>query len=153
MELASMLAGEPFSDRPACVDPIIGGFLRAYNDTIDGRRRQDLYAVASRVVGTARGVALEQARAARLLAFAEEHRRQPRWGFGRRRGRRPMSLAAHLGKDAPGVLAVRALGHVDDARHAAALALVDDLVALQDAGSTRKPTRLDEPRVKVALET
>src|SRR4051812_3696389 len=42
MELASMLAGESFNDRPACVDPVIGGLLRAYNDNVDGERRQDL---------------------------------------------------------------------------------------------------------------
>ena len=29
MELASMLAGEPFSDRPDCACPVIGAFLRA----------------------------------------------------------------------------------------------------------------------------
>lgn len=146
-----MLAGEPFTDRPACVDPVLGGFLRAYNDTIDGRRRQDLYAVAARVVGTARGRELEEARAARLIAFAEEHRRRRRWRLGRGRDPRPLSLAPHLGKDAPGVLAVRSLGHVDDARHAAVLRLVDELVALQDAGQTRKPTELDRPRVNVAV--
>jgi hypothetical protein len=151
MELASMLAGEPFTDRPACVDPVLGGFLRAYNDTIDGRRRQDLYAVAARVVGTARGRELEEARAARLIAFAEEHRRRRRWRLGRGRDPRPLSLAPHLGKDAPGVLAVRSLGHVDDARHAAVLRRVDELVALQDAGQTRKPTELDRPRVNVAV--
>jgi hypothetical protein len=44
MELASMLAGEPFSDHPQAVCPVIGSFLRAYNDRIDDRRRQDLYA-------------------------------------------------------------------------------------------------------------
>ena len=52
MELASMLAGEPFSDRPRCVDPVIAGFLRTYNDGIDENRRQDLYPLASEVVGT-----------------------------------------------------------------------------------------------------
>src|ERR687896_348334 len=35
MELSSMLAGEAFSDRPRCVDPVIAGFLRTYNDGID----------------------------------------------------------------------------------------------------------------------
>ena len=30
MELASMLAGEPFSDHPESVCPVIGSFLRAY---------------------------------------------------------------------------------------------------------------------------
>ena len=32
MELASMLAGEPFSDHPGSACPVIGAFLRAYND-------------------------------------------------------------------------------------------------------------------------
>ena len=48
MELASMLAGEPFSDHPRCACPVIGSFLRAYNDSVDDDRRQDLYAYASR---------------------------------------------------------------------------------------------------------
>ena len=43
MELSSMLAGEPFSDRPRCVDPVIAAFLRTYNDGLDDSRRQDLY--------------------------------------------------------------------------------------------------------------
>jgi hypothetical protein len=47
MELASMLAGEPFSDRPASVCPVIAGFMRAYNDRIDDERRQDLYRYAA----------------------------------------------------------------------------------------------------------
>jgi hypothetical protein len=128
MELASMLAGEPFSDRPACADPVIGGFLRAYNDSIDRERRQDLYAVAAQVVGTAADGELERARAARCIAFAEAHRRRRPLLGGRRR--RPLALAAHLGSDAPGVLAVRSLGRIDDARHAEALALVAELVAI-----------------------
>jgi hypothetical protein len=41
MELASMIGGEPFSDQPRSVCPVIGAFLRAYNDCIDDRRRQD----------------------------------------------------------------------------------------------------------------
>jgi len=127
MELASMLAGEPFTDRPACTDPIIGGLLRAYNDTVDQQRRQDLYAVAAGVVGTAAGEHVERARAARCIAFAEAHRRRSRL---RGRRRRPLALAAHLGKDAPGVLAVRSLGRIDDVAHADMLALIDELVAM-----------------------
>jgi hypothetical protein len=128
MELASMLAGEPFSDRPACADPVIGGFLRAYNDSVDRERRQDLYAIAALVVGTSGGVDVERARAARCVAFAEAHRRSRR-RLGRRH-RRPLALAAHLGSDAPGVLAVRSLGRIDDARHAEALELIRELVAI-----------------------
>ena len=47
-----MLAGEPFTDHPASVCPVIGSFLRAYNDSVDDGRRQDLYEYASKVVGS-----------------------------------------------------------------------------------------------------
>jgi hypothetical protein len=139
MELASMLAGEPFTDRPACADPVIGGLLRAYNDTIDGERRQDLYRVASLVVGTASTPEIERMRANRCLTFATAHRRRSRW----RRRRRTPALATHLGQDAPGVLAVRALGRVDDVRHQELLTLVEELVAI---GAPRR-------RKEVALGT
>ena len=39
MELASMLAGERFGDRPRAVCPVIGAFLRTYNDALDDDRR------------------------------------------------------------------------------------------------------------------
>jgi hypothetical protein len=39
MELASMLADEPFTDRPATASPVIAAFLRTYNDGIDDARR------------------------------------------------------------------------------------------------------------------
>jgi hypothetical protein len=47
MELASMLADEPFSDRPRSVCPVIAAFLRSYNDGLDDERRRDLYRFAS----------------------------------------------------------------------------------------------------------
>ena len=65
MEMASMLAGEPFSDHPACACPVIGSFLRAYNDSVDDERRQDLYALASKVVGSRSTSAVQRARAER----------------------------------------------------------------------------------------
>ncbi len=52
MELASMLAGEPFTDQPRAVCPIVATVLRTYNDVIDDTRRQDLYRYASISVGT-----------------------------------------------------------------------------------------------------
>jgi hypothetical protein len=55
LELASMLAGERFSDRPRSVCPVVRGFLRAYNNLIDDERRQDLYGYAAQAVGTAEG--------------------------------------------------------------------------------------------------
>src|SRR3954463_6425802 len=70
MELASMLAAEPFSDRPHTSSPVIGAFLRTYNDGLDDERRQDLYPLASLIGGTAAGRRLEDERAARCLRFA-----------------------------------------------------------------------------------
>jgi hypothetical protein len=55
MELASMLAGERFSDHPRSVCPVIGRYLRALNDGLDDERRQGLYALAAAVVGTSGG--------------------------------------------------------------------------------------------------
>src|ERR687887_508508 len=59
MELASMLAHEPFSDRARCISPTIGAFLRTYNDGLDDERRQDLYPVASAIVAWAARTALD----------------------------------------------------------------------------------------------
>jgi hypothetical protein len=70
MELASMLGHERFSDRPGSASPVIGAFLRTYNDGIDDERRQDLYPLASLIVGTARGRSLERERACQCLGFA-----------------------------------------------------------------------------------
>ncbi|WP_231114375.1 hypothetical protein [Lentzea aerocolonigenes] len=52
MELTSVLAGEVWSDRPACVHPVLACVARCVNDqsTEDGRRR--LLPFATRVIGT-----------------------------------------------------------------------------------------------------
>jgi hypothetical protein len=53
LELASMLAGEPFSDRPRAVCPMIGAYMRAVNDYVDDGDRQLLLPYAPALVGTA----------------------------------------------------------------------------------------------------
>ncbi len=70
VELASLLAGEPFSDHPASVCPMIAAFLRVYNDLIDDVRRQDLYRYAAAAVGTRGPHELRAARARRAVAWA-----------------------------------------------------------------------------------
>ena len=70
MELASLLAGEPFTDRPRCADPVIAAFLRAFNDRLDARERQRLRPYAAAVVGTRAGRRVTRARRARCLEFA-----------------------------------------------------------------------------------
>src|SRR3954471_6467863 len=79
MELASMLAGEPFTDRPASVCPVIAAFLRSYNDAVDDRRRQDLYRYAAAGVGTRAPAAVMRRRAQRCL---HELRALRRWPLG-----------------------------------------------------------------------
>jgi hypothetical protein len=53
MEVASMLAGERFSDHPRSVCPVIAAFLRTYNDRLGDEDRQELYPYAAMVVGSA----------------------------------------------------------------------------------------------------
>jgi hypothetical protein len=129
MELASMLSGESFTDHPASVCPVIGSFLRSYNDSIDDRRRQSLYEYASRVVGSRGSHRIQEARAARLGEWAEAmHRSRPTWFL-----RSPLRALTRLRKppiDAVGSYAVHSIHKHNDATHAAALALVDELLVL-----------------------
>ncbi|WP_232836877.1 hypothetical protein [Lentzea terrae] len=55
MELTSVLAGEVWSDRPACVHPVLACVARCVNDqsTEEGRRR--LLPFATTVIGTEQG--------------------------------------------------------------------------------------------------
>jgi hypothetical protein len=79
MELASMIAGEPFSDHPASVCPVIAGLLRVYNDSLDDRRRQDLYPYAVMALGTRGSRELEERRVERCLEWAKEMSRRRGW--------------------------------------------------------------------------
>jgi hypothetical protein len=89
MELASMLAGEKFTDHPRSVSRSIAAFLRTYNDMIDDEHRQDLYEIASKCVGTAGSDSTEMFRASRLLAWGDEMRRRGfHWPVPRRLRRR-----------------------------------------------------------------
>ena len=70
MELASILADEPFSDNPASVCPLVAAFLRSYNDHVDDQRRRDRFPYAAAAVGTAHGPA--RARAQRSACTGQE---------------------------------------------------------------------------------
>jgi hypothetical protein len=52
VELASVLAGEKFSDRPRCVCSVIAAYLRALNDRASHAERQQLRPFAVLVVGS-----------------------------------------------------------------------------------------------------
>jgi hypothetical protein len=139
MELASMLAGEQFSDHPASVCPVIGSFLRAYNDSVDDNRRQDLYAYASRVVGTRTTAEGQRLRAERLLHWAAEMR-QRRWTRFLLPARlRAVGLNRHPPMDAVGTHAVHAIPRHTDQTHAEALSLIE---ALLEIGAPAEPVVL-----------
>jgi hypothetical protein len=120
MELASMLADERFSDRAATVSPVIGAFLRTYNDGLDDERRQDLFPVAALIVGSRARRHVEDERATRCITFARRHGvRLPhgRAALGWRTPEAAGSTAA--------IAALRAEAHEE------ALAFVEELVAMR----------------------
>jgi hypothetical protein len=87
VELASMLAGERFSDHPDCVSPVVAAFLRGYNDTIDDPRRQQLYPLAGEIVGSAASRGREPARVGECREWARGlYRSQLGWWLRPRYG-------------------------------------------------------------------
>jgi hypothetical protein len=143
MELASMLAGEAFSDHPRSVCPVIGAFLRTNHDSIDDERRQALYAYAAKVVGSRGPEELTRARArhVRDLYVDLQLRRHP-WGrWLPRRVRvacrpRTWMIPRHLAD---------AIAADDGGMQLSALEVIDDLLALgaadgaPPAGGTSTP--------------
>lgn len=142
MELASMLAGEAFSDHPRSVSRPLASFLRGYNDLLDDRRRADLYRYAAQTVGTANSAPIEAARAARLLEWADE-----RWEGRRSRSVIDRIRVRRAAKDRStdpepaGTYAVRAIRKVNDESHAAALTLLDELIAMGTPAPQDTPSR------------
>ena len=135
MELASMLAGERFSDRPTSVCPVIGAILRAYNDNLSDQLRGDLYRYAAEAVGTRGGYALQRRRAEVALMWARDghESRSDRW-----RGLRkpPPEPDPSWSPDLIAEYVIRSLGRrvsADD--HGRVLGLLDGLIAL---GSERQ---------------
>ena len=153
MELASMLAGEPFTDHPASVCPVIGSFMRAYNDSVDDRRRQDLYAYASMVVGSRTSADVQRTRAEFLTAWAQQFRRN-RW-TRRLLPERMRALTRHRNPsmESVGTHAVHAITKQTEATHAAVLEAIDQLLLIgaeQRPAPAFAPDRRARPRVPTA---
>ena len=53
MEWVSHLAGEPHSDQPACVSPVLRAYCTSLNDSLDNGHRQLLRPYLARTIGTA----------------------------------------------------------------------------------------------------
>ena len=64
MEAAAFVAGEPWSDHADCVSPVIGAFMRSWNDALpDDKRTALLLPLVPRIVGTRGSAAIEDRRA------------------------------------------------------------------------------------------
>lgn len=64
LEVVSLFANEPFSDKPACVDYVLAEFGRTWNDSMrSDEEREQLKCYIVLLPGTAQGEALSQRRA------------------------------------------------------------------------------------------
>lgn len=129
MELASMIAGERFTDHPRSVCPVIGAFLRSYNDAVDDERRQDLYRLASLAIDTRDSWMIEHRRAERCREWAEVVWSRRAWPL-RLFGRRALGLDGNVKPQGLARAAVAAIGRHTDQTHEMALALVAELCAM-----------------------
>ena len=63
MEAAAYVANLPHSDRPECVSPVIGAFVRNWNNAMNDDDRQMLAPYTVRILGTNTGAADDETRA------------------------------------------------------------------------------------------
>ena len=151
MELASMLAGEPFSDHPASACPVLGSFLRAYNDSIDDPRRQDLYAYAAQVVGSRASISVQRERAEELTEWSIEMQRRHWTSRYLPLARlRMASLRRQPSAHAVGTFAVRAIPRHTEETHREVLELLDRLLAIGSSAHPRTAPEVTE-QVPAAL--
>ena len=125
-----MLSEEPFSDRPRNASPVIGAFLRTYNDGLDDERRQDLYELASLIVGSAGRRAVERERASRCLEFACS------LGAGLPSGRGAIGIASAEASGSWAAIAALADGPSEQT-HERALSFALDLIRLAPGRRSR----------------
>lgn len=118
-----MLAKEPFSDRPRNASAVVGAFLRTYNDGVDDERRQDLYSLASLVVGSAGSRSVERERASRCLEFART------LGAGVPGGRGAIGIASAEASGTWAALAALASGPTPEV-HVRVLAFTRELIGI-----------------------
>jgi hypothetical protein len=133
MEVASMLAGEVFTDEPRCVCPVIAEFLRTYNDHVNDDLRQDLFEYAALVVDTRADVRAERERANLCLEWwlARSAARRLRlrrfvWMLSPSSAARDIEIAHRTARWAA----------ASPSRHEAALELIDTMAG-------RSPLRID----------
>jgi hypothetical protein len=131
-ELASMLAGERFSDQPRTACPAVTAFVRGYNDGLDDAHRQELYAVATMLVGSAAGDDTTHERMWRCIMFARDLRPRRLGVLGPR-----LSYESDLVKcESAGRHAGR-LARRHEAVHGQVMAFLEELLGAYPASSAR----------------
>ncbi|HEX6714086.1 MAG TPA: hypothetical protein VF066_11895 [Thermoleophilaceae bacterium] len=143
MEVASMLAGESFTDEPSCVCPVIAEFLRTYNDEVDDARRQDLFEYASLVVHTRLDPRAERRRANMCLDWWLESSPPRQLKVRRFLWMLPLSSAA---RDIEIAHRAARWAAASRSRHESALKLVEAMAG-------HSPVRLDHASVPAETET
>lgn len=140
-ELASMLAGEPFSDHPTCASPVVAAILRRVNDRVGPRRRQELRYYAAAVVDSRGSVELERMRAAHCVAWVREHGSRRWW----------QRVALHQAERNPRDACVRLLEpFIARARRGdlrGILGLVDELLAMDYSDTSITAARTPAPKI------
>jgi hypothetical protein len=129
MELASMLAGEPFTDHPRSVCPVVGALLRTCNDRFDAQTRQRLLRYAAESVGTAEDRATPRARVARCAEVVRACAPSGPLARWRRRVPAPPACPEGAGMELFVHKVVRSLARTPDGIDAL-FALADELLAM-----------------------
>jgi hypothetical protein len=161
MELAAMLSCERFSDRPVSVCPVIGSLLRAYNDNLEDRRRQDLYRYAAEAVFTRGDFLLQRRRAEVAIAWARKRYTADRGALRRV----PTTPHPEGGPEEIAYYVMGSLGRRprlrsrpgwwSDEAHAGLLAMVDEMVAVgtEDVAPAADVAAAQRLSDQVALDT
>ena len=134
MELASMLGGESFSDYSRRICPVVGAFLRGYNDLLADELRQDLRPYAERVLDTRADAEVTDRRELMCLTWARQlhdtRRFRIPWG--------PPGSARWTVEDCvlAGEYAAK-MASRDPAWHGRTLAFIDALLAVGESDRSR----------------
>jgi hypothetical protein len=148
MELASLLAGERFSDHPLSVCPVIGSLMRSYNDAVEDDCRQELYPYSARLLGTRASAEIAERRAEHMrLWMAGNRRRRP--SFPKIPGWLRWSPPSTTRDEWSGNLAVRSIRRHTPETHASVLRLIDELIEIgrpEPPARPRRPTAGDPAR-------
>lgn len=158
MEATALLAGEPHSDRPASVHPVLAALARVVNDAVSDPARPALLALAPQLIGTAEAgddlhralieLCCVTALPVALPIWAPRLRRDLRRAragraFTARQATRSVTLAA----------ASLALATADDDRDSLLKALLTDAVPLAASGSTGSGRLVPNNRRHFSRET